>query len=35
MLEYIMYTSFFCCVGFALYCAYDEAKLMLQEFRHA
>lgn len=35
MFEAIMYASFFCCVGFGVWCALDEAKLMFQEFRHA
>ena len=35
MFESIMYASFVCCLGFGVWCAVDEAKLMLQEFRHA
>ena len=34
ILESIMYGSFVCCLGFGLWCAIDEAKLMIKEFRH-
>ena len=30
MIEYLMYASFFCCLGFGLWCAADEVKQMLK-----